>query len=316
MPVPDVVMLIAGVVAAAVGGDLFVRGAVGISAWARVPAGVIGTTVAAFATSSPEMSVAIQAASAGQPAVALGDALGSNVVNLTLVLGISLTLGTLTVQRGETRRELVVAALAPLLTVAVLIDGRMVRAEAALLLASFAVWLVAVTRHALRLRSTVVDAVSPPRRGDAVTATAVGLIVLVLAGRFIVSAAKGIGDSVGLDPFVVGATLVAVGTSTPELATALVSRRRGHDEIGVGTVLGSNVFNNLWIVGLAGVVEPIEVAADEVLLAVVAGLVALALVVPDRSGRLGRRRGMALLGIFVVYSLATVAFATGRGSSG
>lgn len=311
---PDLVVLLLGVVCAGIGGELFVRGAVGLASWARVPAAVVGTTVAAFATSSPELSVAVQASLDGKPAIALGDALGSNVINVAVVLGLTLVLGPLAVARADVRRELAVAAMAPVLTLAVLIDGRMARAEAAVLMGAFVAWLVVVTRQALRQRSVVdevvaeagVDALVPSRRWGAVGAAAVGLGFLVLAGTFIVDAAKGIGDSLGMDPFVVGATLVALGTSTPELATAIISRARGHSEVGLGTVLGSNVFNNLWIVGVAGLITPIDTAASEVLLAVGACLVALALVVPPASGTLGRGRGLALVAVAAAYAAATV----------
>lgn len=306
----DIVVLIIGVVCAGAGGELFVRGAVGLAAWARVPAGVIGTTVAAFATSSPELSVAIQAAASGQPAIALGDALGSNVVNVALVLGVTVALGALPVDRREVRRDITVAAAAPALTVVALVDGKMVRAEAAILMSVFVTWLVLVTKRALKERSEVVDAVDPGGRRAAVLASLVGLALLVAAGNFIVSAAKGIGDTLGLEPFVVGATMVAVGTSAPELATAVVSRLRGHADVGVGTVLGSNVFNNLWIVGIAGLLRPIEVPVDEVLVAVVACLAALVLVIPTRRGVLPRSRGLALLGVAVAYTALTVALGT------
>ncbi|MFN0092039.1 MAG: sodium:calcium antiporter [Acidimicrobiales bacterium] len=303
----DAVVLVLGVLAAALGGELFVRGAVGLASWARVPAGIIGVTVAAFATSSPEMSVAIQSAVAREPEIALGDALGSNVVNLGIVLGVTLLLGPLAVVRAEVRRDLATAALAPVLTVAVLVDGRMVRVEATVLLVVFVAWLVLVGRDALRRRSAVTEAVDPPRRLAAVASALGGLAFLVVAGRLIVEAAKGIGDTFGLDPYVVGATLVALGTSAPELATAIVSRARGHVEVGVGTVLGSNVFNNLWIVGLAGVIEPIRADAADVLVAVGGSLVALALVVPPRVGLLPLWRGVALVAVAVAYAAGTLA---------
>ncbi|MGE3445886.1 MAG: sodium:calcium antiporter [Acidimicrobiia bacterium] len=307
---PDIVTLLIGVVLAGIGGEFFVRGAVGLSAWARVPAGVIGTTVAAFATSSPEMSVAIQAARAGRPEIALGDALGSNVINIGLVLGLTIALGSLRVERRQVRRELIVAAAAPVLTLAVLIDGTMATSEAVVLAVTFAVWLGLVTRDAWHTRSSAVEAVDPPRRFAAVGAAIVGLAVLVLAGRVIVGAAKGIGDSLGLHPFVVGATLVAAGTSAPELATAVVSRLRGHADVGLGTVLGSNVFNNLWVVALAGIIEPIHIAAADVLIAVAACLAGLALVIPERSGLIPRWRGPALLAIIVTYAIASITAGT------
>lgn len=298
-------VLIVGVGFAAVGGELFVRGAVGGARLLRVPPAVIGATVAAFATSSPEMSVAVQAARSGKPEIALGDALGSNVVNIGLVLGVTVVLGSLSVRRRDVRRELAVAALAPALTIAVLVDGRMVRPEAVVLLVVFAVWLIVVTRDAARSRSEPADVDATSFR-SVVPSLVLGLASLLVAGELVVDGAKGIGEIVGLDPFTVGATMVAAGTSAPELATAIVARRRGHVEVGVGTVLGSNVFNNLWIVGLAGVVAPIEIRATEVLLAVGACLVGLALAVPTGAGVLTRRRGVALLTVGGVYTVASI----------
>ncbi len=305
----NIAVLVAGVVAAAVGGELFVRGAVGLAAWARVPAGIIGATVAAFATSSPELSVGTQAALAGTPEIALGDALGSNVINIAVVLGIMLVSGPLLVDRRELRRELNVAALAPVLTLLALVDGELVALEAVVLLAVFAGWLVLVTRAALRARRDVPAELGAITHRVALVSTVAGLVLLVLAGRLIVIAANGIGADLGLEPFVVGATLVALGTSTPELVTAIVSRRRGHVEIGVGTLLGSNVFNNLWIVGVAALIHPIRADVSEVLLAIVVCLVALGLVTPFRAVPMGRARGVLLLAVGAAYMVGTVLIA-------
>ena len=300
-------ILLAGVGFAAVGGDLFVRGAVGLATWARIPARLVGVTVAAFATSTPELSVGVQSAAIARPELALGDALGSNVVNVAVVLGIVLLLGPLQASRRELRRELTFAAAAPILTLLALVDGRLVRAEAVVLLIVFIVWLGAVARQALQERSTV-DTVVGERSGWRAMGLAVaGLIALIVAGRMIVVAAKAIGADLGLDPFVVGATLVALGTSSPELATAVISRRRGHSDVGVGTVLGSNVFNNLWIVGVVALLHPVRTSASEVALSVGACLVALLLVVPNASGLVPRWRGGVLLILAALYATSTVA---------
>lgn len=302
----NLLVLAAGVFAAAVGGELFVRGAVGLAAWVRVPAGIIGATVAAFATSSPELSVGVQSAMAGTPEIALGDALGSNVINIACVLGILLVTGPLAVDRRELRRELSFAVVAPVLTLLALADGGLVAIEAVVLLAVFVGWLVLMTNAARKAREEAIDVLGASTRWAALTSSVAGLALLVLAGRLIVVAAKGIGADLGLDPFVVGATLVALGTSTPELATTIISRRRGHLEIGLGTLLGSNVFNNLWIVGVAALIHPIQADVSEVLLAIVACLVALALVTPSRNAPLGKTRGVLLLTVAAIYMLGTV----------
>jgi cation:H+ antiporter len=303
----NLVMLLAGVAAAAVGGELFVRGAVGLASWARVPARLVGVTIAAFATSTPELSVGIQSAAVERPELALGDALGSNVVNVAVVLGTVLLLGPLQASRRELRRELAFAAMAPILTLLALADGHLARAEAVVLLLVFVVWLVAVARQALRERSAVGDVIGERSGRRALGLAVAGLIALIVAGRLIVVAAKGIGADLGLDPFVVGATLVALGTSSPELATAIIARRRGHSDVGVGTVLGSNVFNNLWIVGVVALLHPVRTAASEVALSVGTCLVALLLVVPNASGRVPRWRGGALVALAAGYAAGTVA---------
>ncbi len=303
----DLGMLLVGVVLAALGGELFVRGAVGAAAWARIPAGLVAVTIAAFATSTPELSVGIQAALAGKPELAVGDALGSNVMNVGLVLGAALLFGAVAESRARIRRELSVALVAPVLTLLALVDGRLARAEAVVLLVLFLVWLVLVGREALRERSAA-EEVLGARAGWRVPALFVaGLVALVLAGRFIVEAAKGIGAELGLDPFVVGATLVAIGTSTPELATTLISRWRGHTEVGIGTVLGSNVFNNLWIVGVVALIEPARTSASEVMVAVVAGVLCLLVLIPTRGGWIPRWRGPVLLGLAGAYMAVTIA---------
>ena len=153
----NLLVLAAGVLAAAAGGELFVRGAVGLAAWARVPAGIIGATVAAFATSSPELSVGVQSAMAGAPVIALGDALGSTVINIACVLGIVLVTGPLAVDRRELRRELTFAAVAPVLTLLALVDGELVQLEATVLLGVFVGWLVLVTNAARRARHEAVE---------------------------------------------------------------------------------------------------------------------------------------------------------------
>lgn len=278
-----------------------------LAARLRVPAGIIAATIAAFATSTPELSVGIQSATAGRPELALGDALGSNVFNIAVVLGLVLMLGPLRATRRALRRDLSVAALAPLITLVAVIDGRLVSAEGAVLFAVFVGWLVAVGRDALGKRSASSEVLAEHGAWRIALSGVGGIVALVIAGRLVVVAAKGIGDDLGLDPFVVGATMVALGTSTPEIATALISRRRGHSEVGVGTVLGSNVFNNLWIVGVVALIEPIAADVSEVLLAIVACLVALVLIVPTRGGAVAQWRGLALVALAALYVGGTIA---------
>lgn len=297
----DLLALVFGVGLAAAGGELFVRGAVGISHSLRVPPGIIGATVVAFATSSPELSVSASAALAGTPQIGLGDALGSNVVNVALILGLTLAISESTDAHGSLRRDFPVALLVPVITALLLLDGVISRLDGLLMLGAFAAWLASAIAEARRARSSA-EQVLGLRRSWMVAAHAVlGLALLVAAGKLIVSGAKALALALGVDPFVVGATLVAIGTSAPELATALVARLRGHDELSLGTLLGSNIFNGLFIVAVAALIQPIEVRWSEVVAALGFGLVAVGLAYPWRGGLGDRGRGAALLVLYAAY---------------
>lgn len=292
--------LAAGLLCAGIGGELFVRAAVGIAAWARVPAGVIGATVAAFATSTPEVSVAIGSALAGKPEIALGDGLGSNVVNVALVLGLALLIGPIVAPRESTRRDVPFAFLIPLVTIAVALDGSVSRVDGVILMGVFSTWLVLTTVGAWRERSAAVEVLAERSHPRSLFELLAGLALLVAAGRLIVFGAQGVGEELGLGQFVIGATFVAVGTSTPELATTLVARVRGHSEIGLGTIVGSNIYNGGFVIALAAVIHPIDVDFREVGVAIGFGLVLVALLLHAR-GLLGRRLGVTFLAIYVVY---------------
>lgn len=296
-----ILSLFLGLVCAALGGELFVRGAVGLARWAKIPAGIIGATVAAFATSSPELTVSIQAARTGTPQIALGDALGSNVVNVGLILGLALLFGPIRVDGSSLRRDFSVAVLAPLATAALALDGELSRTDAAVLLFLFILWLAGTIRAARRERSAAPEVLSDTPLAHAVSHSLIGLILLILAGTLIVTGAKFVGGFLGWSTFATGAILVSIGTSAPELATTIVSRVRGHDEVGLGTVLGSNIFNGLFVVALAGLIYPISVGPRESLVGLGFGVTAVLAAVPTKRGNIGRRRGIGLLAIYVAY---------------
>jgi len=302
----DFALLTAGIVLAALGGEVFVRGAVGLASRLRVPVGIVGVTVAAFATSTPEMAVGVNAAVAGTPQIAAGDALGSNVVNIALVMGAALLVVPLSLGHQDVRRDLPFAIAAPFILGLLTLDGWLSRIDGAVLVTVFLAWIGTTVRGAMRARD------STPTSGDSRAMVAVfmvlfGIVLLLVAGRLVVVAAEGIGYMFDMDPFLVGATLVALGTSMPELATAIVSRLRGHGELGVGTVMGSNIFNSLWIVGGIALFRPFSLRLDEVGVAVIAGAVAALLLLPTRSFVLGRRRGALLIMGYIAYLGALVA---------
>lgn len=299
-------LLLLGLACAGLGGEVFVRGTVGIARAMRIPPGIIAATVAAFATSSPELTVALNSSLEGAPEISLGDALGSNVANVALILGCALLIAPLSAPRSAVRRDFPIATAAPVGVGLLLLDGRLGRLDAAVLLLAFGAWLTAVVLEIRGERSAAPRVLGEAQPRRALVESVVGLLLLVAAGRFIVTGATGIALGFGLSEFMIGATVVAVGTSAPELATTLISRIRGHDEVGLGTILGSNIFNTLFIVGVASSVHPIEVPLRSLAAPMIAGLAAMAIGFPPRSGVMDRWRGGILLAIFVAYTVAVL----------
>jgi cation:H+ antiporter len=212
----------------------------------------------------------------------------------------------ITATRDTIKRDFSVALVVPVILAALLFDGVLSRLDGAVLLGLFAGWLIAVVREARRQRSAAVAVLGERKPVRAVLEGAAGLALLILAGRLIVIGATGIAEARGIDAFLIGATVVAVGTSVPELATAIISGLKGHEEVGLGTILGSNIFNGLFIVGVASCIAPISITMREVGPALVLGSAAVALTYPPPSGRIERWRGSILLGVYSAYLFAVV----------
>lgn len=307
MSVMDPVLaIVIGVACAAAGGEFFVRGIVGLAQWARIAPGIVAATVAAFATSSPELSVALESGLAGHPQIALGNTIGSNMVNIALILGIMLSSARMVVPREAMRRDLPVALLVPLLLALSLLDGVLSRGEGLAMLAVFLAWMVRAALVAYRERQEAALPRSHPPVLMILAMCVAGLLLLAGAGHFIVQGSTAIARHFGLSEFLIGATLVALGTTTPELVTAIVARLRRREDIGLGTLLGSNIFNGIFIVPLAATLHPITVSLVDALPALLFGVAALLLVYPPASGVLDRRRGIALLLLYATYVLTHV----------
>lgn len=302
----DILSLLAAVGLAALGGESFLKGVLGVAAHLRLPKLLVATTLAAFATSSPELTVSSLSAIAGKPEIGLGDALGSNVVNIALILGLALLFGQLPASLAESRRDFALAVCVPLLTLGMVWDGTLSRTEGAVLLGLFIAWLAATVRQAVLYRRTNNGAAE-----GSVTAVQAwlfliaGLVALILAGRLFVNGASNVAAALGVHAYVIGALVVAVGTSLPELVTTLFARLRGHDEVGLGTLLGSNLFNGLAIVGTAASIHPIHPPFAEVATALGFGVLTVVLMLPLK-GRIARLQGVLLLAAYVAFVTVTL----------
>lgn len=299
----DALSFVLGLICAGLGGELFVRGIVGLAGWARVSASIVAATFAAFATSSPELTVAVNSAMAGTPEIALGDALGSNIVNVAFILGIAVLIAPIPASRDSIRRDASIAMLAPLVVGALAFDGTLSRIDGFILLSVFVTWLAMIVVEARRQRSASIDVLGERRPWLVLLLCLAGLAFLIAAGRLIVSGALGIAASLGVSSFIVGATLVAFGTSVPELATVLISQIRRHSEVGLGAILGSNIFNGLFILAVAAVIHPIPVEWNAVSLTLVFGLAAIVVMFPFRHNRVSRLQGVVLLAGYLLYGV-------------
>lgn len=295
----DAAVLAAGCFCAFIGGELFLRGMLGLAAWWRLPAGLVAATLGAFATSSPEFFVAVSASMEGKPDIALGDVMGSSLVNIALVLGLPLTI--MGMPQGGARAGLhhVFALLFFPLLALLLSDGTLGTSDALILITLFACWLLLATRSATPDEPSEDTPASGGPRDLAVAG--VGLLMLFLAGQLIVAGAVSIASDLGVSGFLIGVTIVALGTSVPELATVIVSMARGHHDVGLNTALGSNVFNGLFILPAAALISPISVLPEQVVPVLVAAALATILIVPIAGRQLERWRGAVLLALYAAF---------------
>lgn len=312
-------LLLLGLVLLLVGGELLVRGASGLATAAGLSPLVVGLTVVAAATSAPELAVSVLAAREGAPGLAVGNVVGSNTVNVLLVLGLAALVAPLVVGRQVLRVDLPVAVGVGVLLLLLALDGEVGVVDGLLLLAVLVVYTartVLVSRRATAAAAE--DDAAPAGRGRTardVVLLVVGVALLLGGSQVLVDAASTVAEQLGVSDLLVGLTVVAVGTSLPELAICVVGGLRGRTDLAVGNVVGSCVVNVGGVLGVTALVAGDGVPVDPgaravdlpVMVAAVAGLLVLLAV---RRG-LGRRDGAVLLGAYLTYLGHLVVDATG-----
>lgn len=311
-----VVATVVGLAALAFSADRFVAGAAAVARYLGLAPLLIGMLVIGFGTSAPELVISGIAAAQGNPGIALGNAFGSNVANIGLILGTTAIIVPIAVHRGVLRRELPILLVATIIAGLLLADGALSRADAAVLagtLVLYLAWSLVVARRASRdeLAREVAVAASGMSRRAAWTTMLVGLVALVISSRVLVWGAVGIAERLGWSDLIIGLTVVAVGTSAPELASALAAVRKGENDLALGNVIGSNLFNTLGVLGLAGLIAPTVVGTEiltrdlPVLLALTVLLLLFAVGIPGRRdgrGRINRVEGAVLLVVWLGYT--------------
>lgn len=310
-----ILAIIAGFALLVWSADKFVEGAASGASYAGMPPLLIGMLVVGFGTSAPEMVVSAMAAADGNPALALGNALGSNIVNITLILGITAVIAPVAVHSNVIRKELPVLLIITLALGVMLWGQSISRLEAWTLIGGFAMLIAWSVYSALRSKNdkaeqAVSDELVTPKLSLklALFWLITGLILLILSSRILVWGAVEIAHQLGVSDLLIGLTIVALGTSLPELAASIVAARKGEHDIAVGNVVGSNMFNSLAVIGIAGIIEPIRNIGAEVFwrdwtsMLFVTVLLLVAAGRPGKAQTISRREGAGLLLCYVIYN--------------
>lgn len=292
----------------------FVEGSAITAGHFGMPPLLIGMVVVGFGTSAPEMVVSALAATQGNPGLALGNAYGSNITNIALILGITALISPIAVHSAVMRKELPILAAVTALAAWQLWDGELTLVDALVLLGVFSVLMAWTIYQGMTAKS---DALAAEISGELETRSMslraavgwliAGLLLLILSSRLLVWGAVDIAQAFGVSDLIIGLTIVAVGTSLPELASSVTAARKGEHDIALGNILGSNLFNTLAVVGIAGVISPMQVA-PEILSRDIMVMAALTLSLFILGygfrgpGRINRMEGALLLACFVGYT--------------
>lgn len=296
-------LLLAGLAGLLIGGETLVRGATGLALRFGISPLVIGLTIVGFGTSSPELLVSLNAALAGQPGIAVGNVVGSNIANILLILGLASLVRPIATSFASLRRDIIwLSAVALALPLIMLPDtiGRMTGLALVTALAIY-LWIC------LNSDTAPEDAPDPSPLWQSLLFLIGGLVAVVIGAQALIDAATVIARNFGVSEAVIGLTIVAVGTSLPELATSLVAAWRGQQDIAIGNIIGSNIFNVLGILGVTALVIPIPRDDRFLMLDAPVALAATALLVfmVMYFRGINRLAGMAMVAAYTVYILVT-----------
>ncbi len=303
------------------GAEFLVKGAARLAGALGISALVIGLTVVAFGTSSPELAVSLKAALADQADIALGNVVGSNIFNVLFILGISAVIGPLIVSRQLIRIEVPLMIALSFLLLLFALDGRLSRLDGLILVMGLALYLGFAIHQSRRenlqsVQETGEEDHETARSGylKNLLLVAVGLTLLVIGSRWLVDGAVVFARYLGVSELIVGLTIVAVGTSLPEVVTSIVAAMRGERDIAVGNVVGSNIFNIMGVLGFASLVAPTGMAVSSNTIGfdipIMIAVAFVCLPVFFTGGVISRPEGALLLGFYVAYTLYLILAAT------
>lgn len=310
----SILLVAGGLVLLALGGELLVRGAVGMAARLGISPLLAGLTIVGFGTSMPELATSVQAAMAGSPGIAIGNVVGSNIANILFILGLSAVILPLAVNPASFKRDSIALGGSALLATGAVMIGLIGMAAGVLLVSALIgyIWWAYKSEsathdaEALRHEHEAEDRPVPPDTSPVLLGGMIvaGLVAAIFGAGWLVDGATVLASAAGVSEAVIGLTVVAVGTSLPELIACVVAVLRKHEDVALGNIVGSNIYNLCGILGLTAIIHPIEVPAEIASfdIWVMLGVTAL-LIVQLRSGwRLSRLEGLLLLAIYAGYT--------------
>ncbi len=321
------VYLIAGLVLLVAGAEVLVRGAAKLAAQFGISPLVIGLTVVAFGTSAPETAVSVQASLNGSGDIAIGNVVGSNIANVLLILGTTALVAPLVVSRQLIRLDVPIMIGASLVTFGLAWDSQLSRIDGAILFSAVVIYTLFLVISSRRENAAGADdefakefGLDEPAKPHAglINAGLVlgGLVLLVVGSNFLVEGAVALARALGLSELVIGLTVIAIGTSLPELATSIMAAFRGERDIAVGNIVGSNIFNLLCVLGLASLVSPQAIGVSSNALAfdfpVMIAVAVACLPIFFAGYCIKRWEGALFLAYYVAYTLYLVLASTGR----
>lgn len=305
MIVLSIIQLVIGFLLLVKGADAFVDGASSIARRMRIPAFVVGLTIVAFGTSAPELAVSLTASLKGSNDIAIGNVVGSNIFNTLVVLGASAAITPIVVQKGMIKRDYPLSIIAAVLLGALSLNMMLGRGDGVVLLVAFAFFMFMTVKVGLKERANAQDEEEAPKMSTvkAIIMLILGLVGIIWGGDSTVEGAKAIASSLGLSEALIGLTVVALGTSLPELVTSVVAARKGESDIAVGNVIGSNIFNIFLILGISATISPMNVTQTYLYdMAVLALIMVLTFIPIAVTKKVSRWMGITMIMLYVGYT--------------
>ena len=301
------------------GADLFVDGAASFARKLGISAAIVGLTIVAMGTSAPEAAVSITAGIKagffcvkGASDMAVGNILGSNLFNLLFILGVCMMIKFIPTSSDSLKRDFPWAILTTVLFIPMIMDGKLVVLEGIILLSLFIVYIGIMVYKSIKNRVVCKDETKLMPVPKSLFLLGLGLAMIICGGQFVVNSATKIAENLGLDSTLIGLTICAIGTSLPELVTSVVAARKGESELAVGNVIGSNIFNLLFILGTTVIISPISVNAEMMIDTIILVIATAMMMFFSFTGkRCGRVEGVISFTCYVGYTVYIICRAYG-----